>query len=68
MKKIDLTKFQLFDGAMGTRLLELGFSFRPKMEELNITHPEVIERIHREYVEAKADFITTATFGVNGYK
>ena len=68
MKKIDLTKFQLFDGAIGTRLLELGFSFRPKMEELNITHPEVIERIHREYVEAKADFITTATFGVNGYK
>ena len=68
MKKIDLTKFHLFDGAMGTRLLELGFSFRPQMEELNITHPDVIERIYREYVEANADFITTATFGVNGYK
>lgn len=68
MKKIDLTKFQLFDGAMGTRLLELGFPFRPQMEELNITHPDVIQQIHREYVEADADFITTATFGVNGYK
>jgi 5-methyltetrahydrofolate--homocysteine methyltransferase len=68
MKKIDLTKFYLFDGAMGTRLLELGFSFRPRMEELNITHPEVIESIHKEYIEAHADFITTATFGVNGYK
>ena len=68
MKKIDFTKFQLFDGAMGTRLLELGFPFRPRMEELNMTHPEVIESIHKEYIDAHADFITTATFGVNGYK
>jgi 5-methyltetrahydrofolate--homocysteine methyltransferase len=67
MHMIDFTKIQLFDGAMGTRLLELGFPFRPKMEELNITHPEIIERIHQEYIEAHADFITTATFGVNGH-
>lgn len=67
MHMIDLSKVQLFDGAMGTRLLKLGFPFRPMMEELNITHPEVIRGIHKEYVDAGADFITTATFGVNGY-
>ena len=37
MKKIDLTKFQLFDGAMGTRLLELGFPFRPRLR-LGVSH------------------------------
>jgi 5-methyltetrahydrofolate--homocysteine methyltransferase len=68
MKSMDFTQLQMFDGAMGTRLLELGFSFRPRMEELNITHPEIITQIHKEYVDAHADFITTATFGVNGYK
>lgn len=68
MKPIDFTKNQLFDGAMGTRLFELGFPFRPKMEEMNISHPQVIRQIHREYADAGADFITTATFGVNGYK
>lgn len=68
MKSFDLKQFRLFDGAMGTRLLELGFSFRPRMEELNITHPEIIAQIHKEYIDAHADFVTTATFGVNGYK
>jgi 5-methyltetrahydrofolate--homocysteine methyltransferase len=68
MKSIDYTKIQLFDGAMGTRLLNLGFAFRPMMEELNITHPDIIRGIHKEYVDAGADFITTATFGVNGFK
>lgn len=68
MRKIDFAGFQLFDGAMGTRLLELGFPFRPKMEELNLTHPHIIQQIHQEYADAGADFITTATFGVNGYK
>jgi 5-methyltetrahydrofolate--homocysteine methyltransferase len=68
MKPIEFSKIQLFDGAMGTRLLKLGFPFRPMMEELNVTHPEIIRSIHKEYVDAGADFITTATFGVNGYK
>ena len=32
-------------------------------EYLNITSPDVIENIHREYLEAGADIIETNTFG-----
>ena len=36
-------------------------------ENLNITRPDVIEKIHREYLEAGADIIETNTFGGAGY-
>ena len=36
-------------------------------EYLNITGPDVIESIHREYLEAGADIIETNTFGGAGY-
>ncbi len=68
MKKIDLSEIHIFDGAMGTRLLEKGYRFKPMFEEINITHPEVVKEIHQSYVDAGTDFITTNTFGVNGYK
>jgi len=67
MKKLDLSSVKIFDGAMGTRLLNMGIPFRPRMEELNLTQPEVIRTIHRSYVEAGADFILTDTFGVNAH-
>ncbi len=31
-------------------------------------HPEIIEQIHREYLAAGSDIITTNTFGANRYK
>ena len=37
-------------------------------EELNIDDPALIERIHREYLRAGADFLTTNTFGCNAFK
>ncbi|MCP3030021.1 methionine synthase [Halobacillus sp. A1] len=61
----------VLDGAMGTMLqnAELtpeefgGELYDGCNEYLNITSPDVIERIHREYLEAGADIIETNTFG-----
>ncbi|HEA47387.1 MAG TPA: homocysteine methyltransferase, partial [bacterium] len=37
-------------------------------EELNLTHPKVIAKIHSSYVKAGADIVTTNTFGGNRLK
>ena len=58
----------LFDGAMGTQLQAAGLAGGEFPEEYNILHPEIITDIHRRYLEAGADFITTNTFGCNPLK
>lgn len=58
----------LGDGAMGTVLHQHGVSISTCFDELNITHPEQVARIHREYVVAGAELIETNTFGANRYK
>lgn len=64
-----LTKnIAIFDGAMGTMLTELTENQGVSIEELNIISAEKIQEIHRKYVEAGADFITTNTFGANRNK
>ena len=57
-----------FDGAMGTMLQNRGLKLGEIPEIYNMTHPEIIEEIHREYLEAGSQFITTNTFGANRYK
>lgn len=37
-------------------------------ESVNITHPDILTDIHREYIRAGADYIYANTFGVNGHK
>ena len=37
-------------------------------EVLNITHPQVVQRIQKAYIDAGADIICTCSFGVNKYK
>jgi 5-methyltetrahydrofolate--homocysteine methyltransferase len=61
----------LIDGAMGTMLQNAdltpedfgGEEYDGCNENLVLTRPDVIERIHREYLEAGADIIATNTFG-----
>ncbi len=55
----------IFDGAMGTMLQAKKLSKDVLPETYNLTHPEVITSIHREYLEAGADVITLNTFGAN---
>lgn len=61
-------KYILLDGAMGTMLQKRGLKLGGIPEELNITSPDMIEEIHRLYIEAGSDIIYTNTFGANGYK
>lgn len=66
--KITEDRIILFDGAMGTMLQNKGLKagFIPEM--LNLSDPEIIESIHREYLEAGSDVILANTFGMNRYK
>ncbi len=57
----------ILDGGMGSELERSGICYASP-EELNITHPELIQRIHAEYAEAGADMITANTFGLNRIK
>src|SRR5580765_6326874 len=58
----------LFDGAMGTRLYELGVFLNKCFDELNLSNPDLVESVHRSYVAAGADVIETNTFGANRLK
>ena len=56
------------DGAMGTLLAERGVPAGNCFEELCLSQPETISSIHREYLEAGAQLITTNSFGANARK
>ena len=58
----------IFDGAMGTMLQNMGLETGELPELLNIKSPELIVEIHKRYVKAGANIITTNTFGVNEIK
>jgi methionine synthase / methylenetetrahydrofolate reductase(NADPH) len=55
----------LADGAMGTLLYSRGVPQRANLDELVSTRPELISAVHREYLDAGAELIETATFGAN---
>lgn len=57
-----------FDGGMGSLLQAKGLKPGEMPETWNITHPEVLREVHREYLEAGCDVLTTNTFGANGLK
>lgn len=58
----------LFDGAMGTMLQKYGLTTNSCPDYYNISHPDIVQRIHREYAEAGSEFITTNTFGATPLK
>ncbi len=58
----------ILDGAMGTELYKRGLDPFAIPEELNLVNPDIIIRVHKDYLEAGADIITTNTFGGNRYK
>lgn len=61
-------KFIILDGAMGTMLQKQGLKPKDVPEAFNIERPEIIAKIHKEYIDAGADIITTNTFGANELK
>ena len=74
-------KIFVLDGAMGTMIQKYGLNeddyrgeafascgkeLRGNNECLNLTRPDIIKAIHKEYIEAGADIIETNTFSANG--
>ncbi len=57
-----------FDGGMGTLLQEQGLKPGELPEVWNITHPEIVEQIHRDYYMAGSDIVLANTFGANACK
>lgn len=57
-----------FDGAMWTSLRQVGLELGEISEVFNFKHPDVVEQVHRGYLKAGANFITTNTFGANSYR
>ena len=55
----------LADGAMGTMLFAEGLQFGDPPEVWNLSHPEVVRRIHRGYLDAGSQILMTNTFGGN---
>ena len=58
----------LFDGAMGTVLQQRGLKAGDVPEKLNIEKSKEIVEIHKSYLKAGAEILTTNTFGANALK
>ncbi|WP_235374660.1 homocysteine S-methyltransferase family protein [Caldicellulosiruptor naganoensis] len=58
----------IFDGAMGTQLIQNGLKEDECPDLWSVTKPEVIAKIHRDYFEAGSDCVETNTFGANREK
>lgn len=63
-----MKQITLLDGGMGTMLQRRQAPMGKVPEELNITHPEILQEIHLEYAEAGSDIIYANTFSANRYK
>jgi 5-methyltetrahydrofolate--homocysteine methyltransferase len=53
------------DGAMGTTLFSLGLEGGGCPELLNVEQPDLVEKVHRGFIDAGSDIILTNTFGGN---
>lgn len=53
------------DGYRGDRFTEWPTALQGNNDLLNLTQPQIIEGIHREYLEAGADILETNTFNAN---
>jgi homocysteine S-methyltransferase len=58
----------VFDGAMGSLLYERGVFVTQNFEQLNVARPDVVRKIHEDYVAAGAQVIETNTFGANCFR
>ncbi|MCL2153347.1 MAG: homocysteine S-methyltransferase family protein, partial [Oscillospiraceae bacterium] len=62
---MDGGKYIFYDGAMGTMLQKHGLKQGERPDIMNMTAPDVVESVHRAYVEAGSDIICANTFGAN---
>src|SRR5688572_15019139 len=55
----------LFDGAMGSLLYERGVLHTRSYDELNLSQPDLIRRVHHDYLRGGAQVLETNSFGAN---
>ena len=65
---MDKKQFLLLDGAMGTMLQKAGLKPGHRPEVFGLEHPQIVEQIHRSYIESGSRVIYANTFGVNSRK
>jgi homocysteine S-methyltransferase len=58
----------VFDGAMGSLLYERGVFVTQNFEQLNVARPDIVKKIHADYVAAGAQVVETNTFGGNRFR
>ena len=70
MKILDYMKENILylDGGMGTLLQEAGMKPGELPEMWNLTHPEEIVKIQKNYFDAGSNVVNTNTFGANSLK
>lgn len=56
------------DGAMGTMIYSRGVYINQCFDALNISNPDLIRQIHKDYIKAGSEIIETNTFGANFFK
>jgi 5-methyltetrahydrofolate--homocysteine methyltransferase len=65
LRELLKTRVLLGDGAMGTQLILRGLPVGVSGETWNLGHGSDVEAIHRAYVQAGCDLVTTNTFGAS---
>ena len=70
MSVLDLLKKEVvfLDGGMGTLLQAEGLTAGEHPELWNLSHPEVVQGIHRAYFDAGSHIVNINTFGANSLK
>jgi homocysteine S-methyltransferase len=58
----------LFDGAMGTMLFSRGIFVNQCIESICLSKPDLVAEIHKEYLDAGVEALTTNSFGANPVK
>jgi homocysteine S-methyltransferase len=58
----------VLDGAMGTQLYERGVLHSACVEELNVSRPELVAKVHDDYLRVGAQVLETNTFGANALR
>ncbi|MBI3583008.1 MAG: homocysteine S-methyltransferase family protein [Nitrospinae bacterium] len=67
LKRLE-SEILVLDGATGTMLQKKRMKAGSCPEDLNLSNPAMIKEVHREYVEAGVNIITSNTFGGNRLK
>src|ERR1700727_2986282 len=67
LHQLDLTGLHVLDGAMATELERKGFDLNGPLwsAQVLLSSPEAIAAVHRDYLEAGADCLLTASYQVS---